>query len=98
MKILENLKIAAKELILTLSNKGSKLSSKRIERMFLMGSVFTISLGSWVYFMYKGMLTSTDVTVIIIPLLGAAGYSSFRTYTDKKLENNTNDDITTSTT
>lgn len=83
---LNNLKFTIVELAKTLSNKASFLSSKRIERMFLMGSVFTISIGTWIYLMINGTLTATEACILIVPLLGAAGYNSFRTYTDKKLE------------
>lgn len=89
MKIPENIKKTAIELFKTLSNENSFFSSKRIERMFLMGSVFTISIGTWIYLMVQKTLTATDATIITVPLLTAAGYSAFRTYQDKKLETNT---------
>ncbi len=98
MKIPENIKKTAIELFKTLSNENSFFSSKRIERMFLMGSVFIVVLGTFIYEIVNKTLTATEACILIVPLLGAAGYSSFRTYTDKKLENNTNGDITTSTT
>lgn len=89
MKSPNNLKETAIELIKTLSNDKSFFASKRVERMLLMGSVYIIALGTFFYEIYNGTLTATEACILIVPLLGAAGYNSFRTYVDKKLETNT---------
>lgn len=90
MKLPSNIRELVKELLKTLSNEKSLFASKRIERFCLMGSIFTIAIGTWIYLMCMKTLTSTDACIIIVPLLGAAGYNSFRTYKDKKLEEDGN--------
>lgn len=77
----------------TLSNKQSKLSSIRLERM-----VFTVTVVSitWIINMYNlGKWTSTDHVITLSPLLIAGGYNIVQARKNRAVDkpsNNTNSD------
>jgi hypothetical protein len=99
---LQTIKKYVFELIMTLSQKKSLFSSKKIERFVSFNSAVTII---WVYFIVKLFclvdceLTSTDVVLLSGTLLGYGGYNLYQTERAKKAErkddrdDNTNDKI-----
>lgn len=82
-----NIKKVIKDLYATLSAHKSYLSSKRLERFVFTIAVLAMELGAFVFFIHKGTLTSTDVVMLITPLLLAAGYNMSQTEKAKKDKN-----------
>ena len=81
--MLELVKKGVKEWLLTLSSKDSFLSSKRLER-FLFTSVSTGAvIACVVYEIVKDKLTATETTILILPLLTAAGYNLHKSQKEK---------------
>ncbi len=78
------IKMILNDLYETWSNKDSKLSSKRIERTLFTATSVGISVGTFIFLYTHDRLTSMDCTVIITPLLIAAGYNMSQTQKEKK--------------
>lgn len=64
-----------KEALLTLSNKTSFLSSKRIERAVFTGSSVIIVLGTWIHLMVVDRITASESVILVTPLLISGGYN-----------------------
>jgi hypothetical protein len=78
-----------KEFILTLSNKSSLFSSKKIERCIIFNFLFLFTLIYISVNMVK--LSSSDFIQIIVVWLSYGGWNTYQTYRDKKFElNNSN--------
>lgn len=73
------------ELLLTFSNKKSRISSKRIERCI----AFTLLCTLTCFFIYhnRNTLTATDFLIITGPLGIYAGWNTWNLLKDKKIEN-----------
>mgnify|MGYP001615845596 FL=1 len=80
----ENIKKAAFEWLKTLSSKSSFFSSKRLERFSFIGLTEFIILGTFLYLVYMKQLTAIDATILVIPLLTAAGFNMVKTEQAKK--------------
>lgn len=77
------------EMILTLSNKKSMLSSKKIERFI----IFNVFLFLTIFFIWTKMdtLEARDFIEIMIVWLSYGGYNSFMNFRDRKMERTTED-------
>ncbi len=77
------------EMILTLSNKKSLLSSKKIERFI----IFNVFLFLTIIFIWKKIDTieARDFIEIMIVWLSYGGYNSFMNFRDRKMERTTED-------
>ena len=80
----ENIKKAVFEWLKTLSSKSSFFSSKRLERFSFIGLTEFIILGTFLYLVYMKQLTAIDATILVIPLLTAAGFNMVKTEQAKK--------------
>ncbi len=84
------MKTNLKEILLTFTQSGSKLSSKKIERfiIFVIFLILTI-----IFFFYNlRLLTARDFIEIMVVWLTYGGYNSFMNWRDKKLEQKIGDD------
>jgi hypothetical protein len=73
-----------KELLKTLSNKGSFLSSKRIERALFTSSTLFIVVGTFIYEFKNDKITASEAVILITPLLIAGGYNILMDQKEKK--------------
>ena len=73
------------EVILTFSNKKSRLSSKKIERFI----VFNVFLVLTILYVWKNIdeIESRDFIEITLVWLAYGGYNSFMNLKDRKMEN-----------
>lgn len=74
------------ELINTLSNKKSLISSKRIERCIFTTTVICSVISCIIYEIVQDKLTALEVTILTGPLLIAAGFNM--NHTQKEKQNN----------
>ena len=73
-----------RELVMTFSNKSSLFSSKKIERFFIIYTLFGITISYIIYNIQ--IIKPLELIEIIAAWLAYAGYNSFQNYKDKKLD------------
>lgn len=72
------------EIVKTLSNEKSFLSSKRLERLILFWSALTVSL--FYFWIHRLTITTAEVVIICSMLFGYAGFNTVMTSKDIKKE------------
>lgn len=81
------------ELLLTVSNKKSFFSSKRLERFFGYSSMLLTTIVWLWYHIFKCTLTATDLMMVVGIWLTYAGFNIIQTRKD--IKENGNKDTTT---
>jgi hypothetical protein len=74
------------EFLLTLSNKKSLLSSKRIERFAVFSIMLASTIGYVITHLIKCSMTSTDLMLVVGGWLSYAGFNTLQIKKDKQNE------------
>lgn len=81
-----NAQQVVKDLYETLSNRASKLSSKRLERLVFTLTAVSLVVACFIYLYTHDQLTATETVILITPLMIAGGYNLSKGQQEKKDE------------